>query len=87
MPGEFPVNRLFALLEVWDVIPVGDRRGRSRRRTKKKVNDRLERGGECELNCVKEGTTTCTLVAPRPDNQIIATADPCEVLLRLWTPL
>lgn len=61
MPGEFPVNRLFALLEVWDVIPVGDRRGRSRRRTKKKVNDRLERGGECELNCVKEGTTTCTV--------------------------
>lgn len=79
MPGEFPVNRLFALLEVWDVIPVGDRRGRSRRRTKKKVNDRLERGGECELNG--------QLVAPRPDNQIIATADPCEVLLRLWTPL
>lgn len=61
MPGEFPVNRLFALLEVWDVIPVGDRRGRSRRRTKKKVNDRLERGEECELNCVKEGTTTCTV--------------------------
>lgn len=59
MLGEFLVNRFFVFFEVWDVIFVGDCWGRFRCRIKKKVNDWLECGEECELNCVKEGIIIC----------------------------